>query len=315
MSSKLSNISKNSIITAVIVLAALLFKSFFSLSKTAIFQPASIPYMLICCVPLTIFIFSKLSPECGKDFKAVDIIALIGIAYTFFVALDDTVIRNPVMITIGILSIALVLSQNICTLIAAAGICIVAASSHTFGQAGPICASAIICSSMVRFSYLYQKPAKSSAKKAKKASPEVAAPDYKKEKALFVISEIVLFVALAISVYYRKNTIALITFMSNIEYIIPAFIVAAVLFALAVAAVKNKRAFIEVIGYAIAIVAMPLSLLSEYSVAALSVAGAIFLMLSLCDEKAKLPAGIYAENIFCAISEKIKKNSNNAEEN
>ena len=314
MSSKLSNTSKNAVITAVIILAALLFKSFFSLSKMAVFQLTSLPYLLICCIPLAIFIFSKLSPECGKDFKAVDIIALIGIAYTFFVVLDDSVIRNPVMITLGILSIALVLSQNIYTLIAAAGLCIVAAFSSTFGQAGPICASSVICSSMVRFSYLYQKQKKTSAKKAKKASSEVTAPDYKKEKALFVISEAILFVALAVSTYYRKNTIALITFMSNIEYIIPAFVVAVALFALAVAAVKNKRAFIEVIGYAIAIVAMPLSLLSEYSVAALGVAGALFLMLSLCDGKAMLPAGVYAENIFCKISESTKKNSKTAEE-
>ena len=119
MSSKLSNTSKNTVVTAVIVLAALLFKSFFSLSKTAIFQPTLIPYILICCIPLTIFIFSKLSPECGKDFKAVDIIALIGIAYTFFVVLDDSVIRNPVMITVGLLSIALVLSQSIYFLVKA----------------------------------------------------------------------------------------------------------------------------------------------------------------------------------------------------
>lgn len=306
MSSKLPEISKNVIITAVVFLAALLFKSFFSLSKMAVFQFTSLPYMLICCIPLTIFVASKLSPDCGKEFKAVDIIALIGIVYTFFVILDDTVIRNPVMITIGILSIVLVLSQNIYTLIAAAGLCIIAAFSSTFGQAGPICTSAVICSSMVRFSYMYQKKAKVS---SKKSTPDVAAPDYKKEKILFAISEIILFIALSVSIYYRKNTVALITFISNIEYIIPAFVVAAALFALAVASVKNKRAITEVVGYAIAIVAMPFSLLSEYSVAALGVAGAIFLMLSLCDAKAMLPAGVYAENIFSKISEKTKKNT------
>lgn len=306
MSSKLPKISKNVIITAVVFLAALLFKSFFSLSKMAVFQFTSLPHMLICCIPLTIFVASKLSPDCGKEFKAVDIIALIGIVYTFFVILDDTVIRNPVMITIGILSIVLVLSQNIYTLIAAAGLCIIAAFSSTFGQAGPICTSAVICSSMVRFSYMYQKKAKVS---SKKSTPDVAAPDYKKEKILFAISEIILFIALSVSIYYRKNTVALITFMSNIEYIIPAFVVAAALFALAVASVKNKRAITEVIGYAIAIVAMPFSLLSEYSVAALGVTGAIFLMLSLCDAKAMLPAGVYAENIFSKISEKTKKNT------
>lgn len=306
MSSKLPEISKNVIITAVVFLAALLFKSFFSLSKMAVFQFTSLPYMLICCIPLTIFVASKLSPDCGKEFKAVDIIALIGIVYTFFVILDDTVIRNPVMITIGILSIVLVLSQNIYTLIAAAGLCIIAAFSSTFGQAGPICTSAVICSSMVRFSYMYQKKAKVS---SKKSTPDVAAPDYKKEKILFAISEIILFIALSVSIYYRKNTVALITFISNIEYIIPAFVVAAALFALAVASVKNKRAITEVVGYAIAIVAMPFSLLSEYSVAALGVAGSIFLMLSLCDAKAMLPAGVYAENIFSKISEKTKKNT------
>ena len=310
MSSKLPKISKNVIITAVVFLAALLFKSFFSLSKIAVFQPTSIPYMLICTIPLTIFGTSKLSPECGKEFKAVDIIALLGIVYTLFVLLDDTVIRNPVMITVGILSIALVLSQNIYTLIAAAGICVIAAFSSTFGQAGPICASAVICSSMVRFSYMYQKKAKVSSKKSKKAASDVAAPDYKKEKILFTVSEVILFVALAVSIYYRKYTVALINFMSNIEYIIPAFIVAVAIFALAVASVKNKHAITEVIGYAIAIVAMPFSLISsDYSAAALGVAGAIFLMLSLCDSKAMLPAGIYAENIFSKISEKTKKNT------
>lgn len=309
MSSKLPKISKNVIITSVVILAALLFKSFFSLSKMAVFQLVFIPYTLICCVPLTIFVFSKLSSECGKEFKAVDIIALLGIVYTFIVILDDSVIRNPVMITIGILSIALVLSQNIYTLIAAAGLCVIAAFSSTFGQAGPICSSAVICSSMVRFSYMYQKKAKVSSKKAKKSASDVATPDYKKEKILFAVSEIILFVALAVSIYYRKYTVALITFMSNIEYIIPALIVAIALLALAVVSVKNKRAITEVIGYAIAVIAMPFSLLSEYSVAALGVAGAIFLMLSLCDEKAMLPAGIYAENIFSMISEKTKKNT------
>lgn len=310
MSVKFPQISKNLTLTGIILLIALLFKSFFSLNQFTLLRPECIPYVLICCIPFTIFVCSKLSPDAGKNLKAVDTVALIAVIYTLIVVLDNTVIRNPVMITVGILSIALILSQNVYTLIAAAGICLVASFSSEFGQAGPICASSVICASMVRFSYLFQKKP---AKKSKKAGG-VAVPDCKKEKIFFIASQIVLFVALAVSVYYRKNTIALITFMSNLKYIIPAAIVAAALFALAVMSVKNKRAFIEVIGYAIAIVAMPLSLLSEYSVAALGVAGSLYLMLSLCDGKIMLPAGEYAEKIFARITAKINTKSKSAEE-
>ncbi len=314
MKSKFPVVSKNLLITSLILFVGLVFKSFFSLNQFTLFQPENIPYILICCIPLTVFVCSKLSPECGKEFKAVDIIALIGIIYTLVVLLDDSVIRIPVMITVGIISTALILSQNIYTLIAAAGLCIIAAFSSTFGHAGPICTSAVICSSMVRYSYMFQKKQKVSAKKAKKSASEVEKPDNKTEKILFVINEIILFVALAVSIYYRKNTAALITFMSNIEYIIPALIIIAALFALAVMSVKNKRSIIEVVGYAIAIVAMPVSLLSEYSVAALGVASGLYLLLSLCDGKAMLPAGVYAENIYSKISAKVSKKSNTSEE-
>ncbi len=313
MSVKLPQISKNLTLTGIILFIGLLFKAFFSLNQFSFFRPESIPYVLICCIPFTIFVCSKISPEAGKTFKAVDIIALAGIVYTLAVVLDDSIIRYPVMITVGILCTALILSQNIYTLIAAAGLCLIASFSFQFGMAGPICASSVICASMVRFSYLFQRKNKVSAKKTKKAN-ETVIPDCKKEKIFFIVSQIVLFAAFAVSIYYRKNTIALITFMSNIKYIIPAAIIAAALVALAVMSIKNKRAFTEVIGYAVAVAAMPLSLLCEYSVAALGVAGALCLILSLCDGKIMLPAGEYAEKIYAKITAKINKKSKSAEE-
>lgn len=310
MSANLFKTSKSITITGIVLFIVLVFKSFFSLNQFSFFQPQSIPYVLACCIPFTLFICSKLSPDCGKNPKAVDIAALIAIVYTVVVTLDDTIIRYTVLTTIGIICIALILSQNIFTLIAAAGLCLLA--SFEFEHAAPIAASLAICISMVRFSYLFQK--KASAKKNKKTAAESSLPDYKKEKILFLISELVLFAAFAVSIYYRKNTIALITFMSNIEYIIPAFVVAIILVALAVMSVKSKRPFTEVIGYIIAIAAMPLSLLSEYSVAASGVAGAFYLLLSLCDGKAMLPAGVYAEKIYGNAVAKIKEKRKTAEE-
>ena len=77
-------------------------------------------------------------------------------------------------------------------------------------------------------------------------------------------------------------------------------------------AIKNKKPFIEVIGYLVAVATMPLTQLCEYSVAAGGVFAAIMLLLALLDTK--LDSGKYAQSAYENIVSKTSKSKNTSEE-
>ncbi len=310
MLSKLPKISKELLITGLIILAAFCFRAFFSFTQIAVFVAENILYTLIAAIPFSIFITSKLSTNFRKELKAVDITAIVVIMYTLAVILHDTVIRFYLLTGVGIVAVSLLLCQNIYTLPVVAVLNLIA--SFKLGYAAVLSVPVAICLSMVCFSYLFEKKKIKSNKKSKKAKDITPLPDYKKEKIIFAASEIVLFAALAIMIYYRKTTIALITFMSNIEYIIPILIPAVCFIIFAVLAIKNKKPFIEAIGYIVAVAAMPLTQLCEYSIAAGGVLTAYMLLLAIFDSK--LASGKYVEGVYEKIIAKISQKKKTAEE-
>ena len=305
MLSKLPKISKELLITSLVVFAALNFRSVFSLTQTSRFVATHIIYLLIAFVPLTILIASKLSENFTKKLKAIDIMALVVIMYAFIVVLHDTVIRYYILTAIGIVSVSLLLCRNIYALPLVAILNLTVAFIPETGAASVMSIPATICLSMVGFSYIFEKPKALSKKKSKKAENRLPAPDYKKEKIIFAISELILFAALAAMIYYRRYTVALITFRSNLEYIIPILIPAALLVVFAVMTLKNKKPFIGVIGYLVAVATMPLTQLCEYSVAAGGTFTAFVLLLALCDSK--LDSGKLIDEAYEKISEKITR--------
>lgn len=305
MLSKLPKISKELLITSLVIFAALNFRSVFSLTQTSRFVATHIIYLLIAFVPLTILIASKLSENFTKKLKAIDIMALVVIMYAFIVVLHDTVIRYYILTAIGIVSVSLLLCRNIYALPLVAILNLTVAFIPETGAASVMSIPATICLSMVGFSYIFEKPKALSKKKSKKAENRLPAPDYKKEKIIFAISELILFAALAAMIYYRRYTVALITFRSNLEYIIPILIPAALLVVFAVMTLKNKKPFIGVIGYLVAVATMPLTQLCEYSVAAGGTFTAFVLLLALCDSK--LDSGKLIDEAYEKISEKITR--------
>lgn len=310
MLSKRPQISKELIITGIIIFAAFNFASFFSFMMTAKFVAKHIIYMLIASIPFTVYITSRFSENFRKNIKAVDIVAIIALGYTILVILHNGIMRYDLLITVGIVSLSLLLCGNIFTLPVAAILNLIA--SFKFGYSAAMSVPVTICLSLVCFSYLFAKQKSASKKKSKKAEKTAPAPDYKKEKIIFAISEIILFVALGVMIYYRQTTIALITFMSNIEYIIPCLIIAACFVMFAALAIKNKKPFIEVVGYLVAVATMPLTQLCEYSVAAGGVFAAIMLLLALLDTK--LDSGKYAQSAYENIVSKTNKSKNTSEE-
>ncbi len=301
MLSKLPKISKELLITGLVIFAALVFRATFSFTQIAVFVPLNILYMLIAFVPFTIFVSSMLSANFTKEFKLVDITIIIVLVYTLFVILNDTVIRYYILTSIGIVSLSMLLCRSIYTLPIVAVFNLIAC--FKFGYAATISVPVSICLSMVYFSYLFEKSNKKRSKKKSKNTNSV--PDYKKEKIIFAVSEIILFVALAVMIYYRKNTIALITFMSNIKYIIPILIPAVCFVIFAALAIKNKKPLTHIIGYAVAIFTMPITQLCEYSIAACGVLSAFMLLLALFDPK--LDSGKYADLLFQNVVAKIGK--------
>lgn len=312
MLSKHPKISKELLITALAVFAALCFKSVFSLTQTSHFVAMHIIYLLIGLVPLTILITTKLSENFVKDFKAIDIIAVIVIMYALVVVLHDMVIRYSILTAIGITSVSLLLCRNIYALPVIAILNLTASVVPQLGAASVMSIPAAICLSLVSFSYLFEKAKPVSNKKSKKAENNISAPDYKKEKIIFAISEIILLVALAVMVYYRQFTVALISFSSNLKYVIPILIPAICFVIFAVLAIKNKKPFIEVIGYLVAVATMPLTQLCEYSVAAGGTLTAFMLLLALCDSS--LASGKTVEKTFGKIAAKFSQSKETAAE-
>ena len=301
MLSKLPKISKELLITGLVIFAALTLKATFSFTQIAVFVPMNILYMLIAFVPFVIFISSNLSSNFTKELKLIDITAIIVIMYMLFVILHSTVIRYYLLTSIGIVSLSMLLCRNIYTLPVVAVLNL--AACFKFGYAAAMSVPVSICFSMVYFSYLFEKASKKKSKK--KAESIKTVPDFKKEKIIFAVSEVILFVALAVMIYYRKNTIALITFMSNIEYIIPILVPAICFIILAVIAIKNKKPLTNMIGYAVAVFTMPITQLCEYSIAACGVLVAFMLLLALLD--INLDSGKYGDSLFQKIFAEFKK--------
>lgn len=307
MTSKFSKISKDLLITGLIIFAALNFRAVFSMTQTSHFVSMHIIYLLIAFVPFSILITSKLSEDFKKNLKANDIMAVVVIMYALAVVLYYTVLRYSVMTAIGIASVSLLFCTNIYLLPVAAVLNLASAFVPQLGCAAVVSIPAAICLSTVSFSYIFEKPKTVSEKKSKKSENSAPAPDYKKEKILFAISEIILFAALAITVYQRRYTLYGGNFKANIEYIIPLLIPAICFVIFAVLTIKNKKPFIGVIGYLTAIASMPVSqLCADYSIAATGTLTAFTLLLTLCDTK--LPSGRiingFYENTVAKISHK-----------
>ncbi len=312
MLSKLPKISKELLITGLVIFAALNFRSVFALTQTSNFVARHIIYLLIAFVPLTILITSKLSEDFRKNLKAIDILALIVIMYALVVVLHDTVIRYYILTAIGIVSVSLLLCRSIYALPVAAILNLITCFVPEFGASSVMSIPATICFSVVYFSYIFEKQKIVSKKKSNKSEKNIPATDYKKEKIIFAISEIILFVALGVMVYYRQFTVALISFRSNLEYIIPILIPAICFVIFAVHTIKNKKPFIGVIGYLVAVATMPLTQLCEYSVAAGGTFTAFVLLLALCDSK--LLSGKCVDEFYENIVARISKNNKTAEE-
>ncbi len=312
MLSKLPKISKELLITGIVIFVALNFRTVFALTQTSRFVAKHILYLLIAFVPLTILITSKLSGNFKNRFKAIDIAAVIVLVYSLFVVLHDTVVRYSILTAIGTVSVSLLLCTNIFTLPVAAILNFIILFVPELGASSVMSVPAATCFSMVYFSYIFEKKKTASKKKNKKSENTIPVPDYKKEKIIFVISQVIFFAALAVMVYYRKNTVALITFMSNIKYIIPILIPAIFFVIFAVQTIKNKKPFIGVIGYIVAVAAMPLTQLCEYSVAAGGTLTAFLLLLMLCDPK--LDSGHLVEKTYEKIAYKASDNKNAATE-
>ncbi|MBQ8762931.1 MAG: hypothetical protein IJZ07_02355 [Clostridia bacterium] len=310
MLSKLPKISKELLITGLIIFAAFNFRSAFSFTQGVVFAPRNIIYMLISSVPFTILITSKLSANFKKELKAVDIAAIAVILYTLAVILHDTVMRYSVLTGVCFVAVSLLLCNSIYALPVAAVLNLI--GSFKFGYAAVFSVPVTICLSMVCFSYLFEKKKIKTSKKSKKSESVNPLPDYKKEKIIFAVSELVLFAALAVMIYYRKYTIALITFRSNLEYIIPMLIPAICFIIFAVLAIKNKRPFMEVIGYLTVIGTMPLTQLCEYSTAAGGVWTAFTLLFALCDSS--LDSGKSVNNVYEKIIAKISAKHKTAKE-
>ena len=309
MLSKFPKISKDLLIIGLIIFAAFNLRAVFSFTSVAVFTPLNIFYMLISSVPFTALLMSKFSENFRKELKAVDIAAIAVIFYMLAVILHDKVMRYYVLTGICFVALSLLLCRNIYALPVAAAINLVA--SFKLHYATVLSVPVAICLSMVCFAYLFEKKkTKSSKKKSKKT--EVSAPEFKKEKIIFAISEIILFAALAVTVYYRINTVALITFMSNIKYIIPILIPAVCFVIFAVLAIKNKKPVTHVIGYLVAVVTMPLTQLCEYSIAANGTATALMLLLALLGSD--FESGKYADSLYEKIVAKFSKPQKTAEE-
>lgn len=305
MLSKLPKFSKEHLITGLVIFIAFNFRTVFSLTQTSHFVATHIPYLLIAFVPLTVLIMSKLSENFGNNFKAADIAATAVIIYALVVVLHDTVVRYSVLTAIGIVSASLLFCRCIYALPVVAVLNLVTVFIPQLGTACSVSIPATICLSMVGFSYILEKPKSVSKKKAKKQENVVPAPDYKKEKIIFAISETVLFAALAAMIYYRRFTVALISFKSNLEYIIPILIPAVCFIIFAVLSVKNKKPFTNVIGYLAAVATMPFTQLCEYNVAATGTLTAFMLLFVLCDPT--LTSGKLVEELYGKLTARITK--------
>ncbi len=313
MLSKLPKFSKSHLITGLIFFAAFIFRSVFALTQTSHFFAMHILYLLIGFVPFTLLIMSKLSDDFKKNVKAVDVAALIVIMYALVVVLNDTVLRYSVLTAIGIASASLLLCQNIYALPVVAVFNLVSVFFPQLGCSVTVSIPAVICYSMVYFSYIFEKSKSVSKKKAKKAETNITVPDYKKEKIIFAVSEVILLAALAVMAYYRRYTIYIYNFTVNMEYIIPALIPAICFIIFAVLILKNKKPFVGVVGYIIAIAAMPLAhLCGDYSVSATGTLIAFTLLLSLCDTK--LASGKHVDGAFGNVVAKFSNKNKTAEE-
>ena len=305
MTSKLPKISKELLITGLIIFAAFCFRSVFSLTQTSHFVATNIIYMLIAFVPLTILIASGLSENFKNKLKVPDILAIVVVMYALVFVLHDTVIRYYILTAIGAVSLSLLLCKSIYTLPVAAILNLITVFVPQLDASAVMSIPAAICFSTVSFSYIFEKQKAVSKKKSAKPENSVPATNYKKEKIIFAISEIILFAALALMVYNRRYTMALISLRSNLKYFVPILIPAILFVIFAVYTLKNKKPFVGVIGYLVAVATIPFTQLCEYSFAAGGAFTAFVLLFALCDSK--LDSGKLVEDVYGKISGKISK--------
>lgn len=303
-------ISKNSILTAIVVFALFCFKSFFEFSKQGgIIQIEDVLLIFASGLALAVF-YAVLYPfEAKGGINGKGVVGILALIFILTVVVSDTLIARNIFKFVFSVAVMLLLVSNIYSLIAAACASVVLALFFNYAAVAVI--PVAMGAAMVRFAYLFKEEKKPSKKKSKKFTAEPDA-DNKKEKFIFIVCEAVMLAASLYTVYECRFTVTIASFISNIEYAIAGLIVCAALIALCVYSVMLKRPAIESVGYALPAVLMfvPFSM-ADYRMPSTASAALLAAWFVMCREGSLV--GDIVEKGYNAVVEKIGKKSENKE--
>ena len=303
MLKKIPKISKNEILTVLVIFAAVLAKILYEMSKSGPLQTETIVRALIASVAFAAFLLVGFSKSIGSSFSGRDFVGIAALVYTLGVTIEMHVIRFDTLTFMVCISVVLLLVKNIYALIAAAVLSVFMTAFINY--AAIVCLPAAIGASMVVMAPKFVK-IKTSKKKAKKAEPQ---NENKKEKIIFFSCQAVMLASAIYACYVRRFSITAISFKHNIKLIIPILILDVLLIALTVAAVKKKRPVLEAVGYIFPVLFSAMSMFMEYTIVATETSSLFFMLFIMCTEGSL--AGEIVENVrekvALKISESVKK--------
>lgn len=295
------NLNKNTVLTVLTLFAVVTVKLMYEFSRLGRLLPKYIVLNLAGAVALTAFLSICLVPAVSKaKIDGQGVFGFAALIYLLAFNIDEFIIRIDVLVFFITISIMLLLVRKIWGLliVAAAG----AVMSHFLWHAAVDSLPAVMTVSMIAFAPMFRKAKPVSKKKAKKAVPAEPQPDNKKEKIIFIVSELIMAASFVYAAYIHKHFITAFQFECNFRYYIFPAVLAIALVAVAAVAAIRKRGFLEIAAYLVPALCFVTAAVSEYTMAVDYGASLLFVCFMICREDC-----VFAELVQKAVDAVVSK--------
>ncbi len=288
---KKTDINKTGVLTTLVIFAVLTVKLMYEFSRLGKLLPKYLILNTAAAVALTAFLAVCLIPVISKNkINGQGVFGILSIVYLIAFNIDEFIVRIDVLTFFIVISAMLLLTKKIWGLIVVslAG----AVMSYYLWHAAADCLPAVMCVSMVRYAYLFKKEKPLSKKKAKKAASAEPAPDLTKEKIVFIACEAVMAASLLATTIIHNHYVNKYQWEYNLRYYAFPAVLALILAAFAVIALKQKRNIVEAAAYIVPISSFPIAAVSDYTMAVDYGTALLFTCFMICGENC-----IFAGNV------------------
>lgn len=263
---KKAEINKTGILTTLVIFAVLTVKLMYEFSRLGRLLPNYIILNTVAAVALTAFLAVCMIPVISQNkINGQSIFGIFALVYILAFNTDEFIIRIDVLSFFIVISVMLLLTRKIWGLIiiSIAG----AVMSYYLWHAAADCLPAVMCVSMVQYAYLFKKEKPESKKKTKKVAATEIAPDFKKEKIVFIVCEIVMAASLLATTIIHSHYVNKYQWQYNLRYYAFPAVIALIFAVIAVVALKQKRNIVEAVAYIVPVFSFPIAAVSEYTMA------------------------------------------------